>query len=389
MATSVKNESSVFIEKEVTEGTYVAESSGASAIEVLADGLEFTPSREVLERNNLTSTVETVVGRSGTKSMTGTVPVELRGGDSEGAAPEATDLWEALLGGMRSGTASTSKASGNTSTNIEIEDADISKYSVGDVVLIKEAGSYERRPISAVASGVGVAAITLEFALSFTPSASVVVAAFTTYYSSTGAPTLSATNYLGGVVREKALGCRPVSAEISNFSTGQLADVSFSLEGLTYEREVGTPLFTPTFSTALPPVILNSKIYQSGTELEVNEMSVSMNNTLGFKTSTASSNGKISSRITKFAVTGSINPYQDGTITNFTNFDTNAAFSLYSETANPSGTAGETEEHVSVWMPNCRAPELVTGDVDGLMTDEISYTAHRNLGNDTIFISFS
>jgi hypothetical protein len=84
----VKDEGSVFIEIEATEGTYQAEQAGASAVEVLSDGLEFSPSKELLERSNRTSTVETVVSRVGQKSMAGTIPTEFKAAATEGAEPE-------------------------------------------------------------------------------------------------------------------------------------------------------------------------------------------------------------------------------------------------------------------------------------------------------------
>ena len=393
MATVVSNEGSVFITEEITEGTYVAESSGSEVVEVLADGLEITPARELLERNNRTDSVEKVAARAGQRSVSGTIPTELKAGDSEGSAPDSDLLWKALLGGKRTGTASTSKASpAHTSTVIQIEDADISKYAVGDVVLVKESGAYELRPISAINSGAGVATITFPFALdNGAPSASVVIGAFTTYYvDSTNAPSLSVTNYLGGVLRQKAIGMRPISGEISNFSTGQLAEVAFGMEGLTFEKETGTPVASPTFGTALPPVILSSKVFQEGTEMVLNEFGVSIANTLGFKTSTADANGKISSRITNIDITGTMNPYQDSaSVALWDKFDDNTELSIFAETGNPSTTAGETSENIGIYMPTCRITEAADGDADGLMTDEFSFMAHRNLGNDSFFISFS
>lgn len=85
----VKNESSLALKQEVTEGTYVAPTSASDFIEVVADGVEFTLSRDLIERNNLTSTIETVAPRVGQKNVSGSVGVEATASSTEGNAPPA------------------------------------------------------------------------------------------------------------------------------------------------------------------------------------------------------------------------------------------------------------------------------------------------------------
>jgi hypothetical protein len=221
---------------------------------------------------------------------------------------------------------------------------------------------------------------------------SVEIAAATIYYHESGAPTLSVTNYLGGEIREKAIGMRPVSAELSNFSTGQLPEVAFSLEGLDFDREVGQPLFTPEYDSqqgAEAPIILCSKIYKDTTELTLNALTISFTNTLGFLTSTSSCSGKLASRITKFGVGFTINPYmEDDDVDLFTLFNDNDGFSLFGSAYNDGASPNEHLQACAFYMPNCRIPEITTGDEDGILTDQINGTAHRDLGNDTIFIAF-
>lgn len=392
----VTDEGVVFINKEVTEGLYVPEASGADAIEVLSDGLEFVESREILSRNNRTGTVETVAGLLGTKSVSGSIPVELKAKGIEGDAPESGILWEALLGGKRSGTSSVSKT-GHTVSRIEIEDADISKYKVGDSVRMKEsvfAGEDHVSAITAVDETGGAAFIDLLVPRLSSFTDNVVIGAFTTYFHLSNAPSLSVTNYIGGKIRQRLIGVRPTSAEIGSFSTGQLSDVNFAVEGLAYEdREVGTPLFSPIYDSdngVNPVVILNSKIYQNGVEVIVNNLSVSLTNTLAFLSSTGSVNGRINSRITKFETTGSFNPYmQDDNVEVFENFNCNKKFSIFARTQNEDCDApGEFEDGIAFYVPNARNSELGVGNEDGVVTDEITFTGHKTLGNDQFFVSF-
>lgn len=389
----VADEGSVFVEKEAQEGQYSPESSGQKAIEVLSDGLEFSPSKELLERNNRTSTVEQVPSRVGQKSMTGTIPVELRAGSTEGAAPEANDLYEALLGGKRTFTATISGV-GHTTQRVQLVDGDGAKYKVGDIVKIKEfaeSGAEDHvSPIVAVSETLGNNYIDLLVPAAAAFSDNVEIAAGVTYFHQSGAPTVSVTNYIGGKIREKAIGMRVTSAELSNFSTGQLPQVSFSLEGLSYEREVGQPLFPVEYDTSLPPVVLCSKVYQDDVELVLNNFGMTMTNTLGFLTSTASKNGKISSRITDLVTTFTANPYmEDDDVAQFDKFDKNTPFSIFGSSQNLSeASINEKFEVVAFYLPNCRSTEIATGDEDGIHTDAISGQAYRSLGNDSVFLGF-
>lgn len=390
----VKDEGSVFIEIEATEGTYQAEQNSNSAVEVLSDGLEFSPSKELLERSNRTSTVETVVSRVGQKSMAGTVPTEFKAAATEGAEPETGALYEALLGGKDVLVERTS-LTGHSTTKIFLSAGDELQYKKGHIVKIKQSeisGEDHISPIAEVDSTPGVESITLLIPYGVAFSDNVKVAAGINYFHDSDAPTLSVTNYLGGEIREKAIGMRPVSGELSQFATGQLPEFSFSLEGLGYEREVGQPLFSPAYDSqdgAEPPVVLCSKVYKDSTELTLNSLSISINNTLGFLTSTASCQGKISSRITQMSCGFTINPYmEDDDVDLFNIFDNNEGFSIFGSANNYGASDDEKEQVVAFHLPNCRIPEIATGDEDGILTDQINGTAHRDLGNDTIFIAF-
>lgn len=390
----VADRGSVAVEIEAVEGQFQAEQSGESFLEVLSDGLEFSPTKDLIERNNRTSTIETVASRVGQKSMSGSIPVEFRAGDTEGAAPEYDALLQALMGGKRSAAASTS-LTGHSSTEIYVDGADISKYKVGDTVKIKEydasAGVDEDHvsPIVAVDDSLGVEKITLLVPYSRAFTDAVEIGAFTTYYHQSGAPTLSVSNYLGGEIREKAIGMRASQCDLNNFSTGALPDLSFGLEGLDFDREVGQPLFTPEFPDSLPPIVLCSKVYRDSTEVQVNNLGLSITNAIAFLTSTASCSGKIRSRITNFAASGSFNPYmEDDNVTNFDFFDDNTSFSIFGSSNNYGANEKEKLENVAFYLPKCISTEIATGNEDGVLTDAISYTAHKDKGNDTLFLSF-
>ena len=165
---------------------------------------------------------------------------------------------------------------------------------------------------------------------------------------------------------------------LNNFSTGQLADFSFKMEGLDFDHSLTAPSYTPSYDSALPAIVLSAYVYQDGTALAINELNFSVENSIAYKTSTASANGKISSRLTGRTVSGSINPYkQDDSIANFNKFKNNTEFSLFGYMAVPNGTDGEFKDVVAFYMPNCLITEYSEGDQDGLLQEQLSFSATR------------
>ena len=385
MATGmVKNNSVLGVMEEVTEGTYLVPAAATNFIQPLQDGFDLNMTRELIERGLLNASPGKETPRLGQRSVSATLPVEFRASGLEGLLPDFDPLLKAALGAVRStATQTTTKAAGNTSTELQIEDADISDFAVGDSVVVLESGAHEVRPISAVDTTGGSASITFPFALdNGAPSASVVIAKFSTYLTAaTGHPSLSLSYYWANTMRQAANGCRVTSMSLDNYTVGQVATLGFGLEGLTYEDELdGAAPFTPTFDTGIPPILLSACIFRAGVSLEINTFGLNLTNTLGFTTSLCSANGKVSSRITDREIAGTINPYKDDTATTFfDDWNDGTEFSLFAYAFNPSSTAGEFTlgSVTAIWLPQCFGSELQTQDLEGLLVDQMSFRATR------------
>ena len=193
----IRNLTVIGLEEEVTQGTYVAPSAATSFIQPLP-GFSWTPAREELPRQILDGSIGQPTPIKGIRSVTASLPVELRGSGVEGGQNDYHSLTKAALGNNRSSASSTTKT-GNTATVLQILDADIGKYAVGDIVLVEEAGAFEMRPISAVDTTASAANITLAFALdNGAPADNVDISAFQTYYTDeTTHPALSLSGTLG------------------------------------------------------------------------------------------------------------------------------------------------------------------------------------------------
>lgn len=385
MVYTIKKNTKVAIVEETTEGTEKAYTSGAAFLAVLADGVSLEPSRDLLDRNILNSSIGRSTPRNGMRSVSVTIPVEAKAHQTAGSAPEYGGLVEGALGATRNLTgAVTSKASGNTTQVLAIEDADISKFAVGDVVKVLESGAHFVAAIQSRVTTGGAATITLSRAAGSTFSNSVQVEKFTTYYpANDGHPSFTvhksveATTSQSGR-QEKAIGCKVTSMSLSNFSTGQIPEFSFSLEGTDYNFVLGTDGYAATYDTSLPPIALSACLYVDGAQVDVNDFEFTVDNSLGFITSTCSENGKIASRITERQVTGSFNPYKlSDDIDFYTMFEDGTEFELFVYAANPAATAGEKQEVVGFYFPNCLITAYTEGDQDGNLQEQISFSATR------------
>lgn len=401
MGFTIKENTKVAVEVEVTEGTHVDPTSGASFIQPLSDGLEITPAKELLDRNNLNASIGKSTPRTGLQSVTGTIPVEMKAqGTAEGGEPEYGPLLEGCLGTKRTVTTTTMSdaddAGGNaySDTIIRLADADAGKYNVGDVVVTKRVGAFHTSPIASVNNTPGQVEIVLEVA---DPAGAYVdgieIAALTTYFTAnSGHPSLSITKYVEDAVKELATGAKCTSMSLNNFTTGQLADMGFGFEGLSFSRALEAPAFTPSFDPALPPVILEACVYQNGNKIAINELTLSVENTLGFITSTCEPSGKQGSRITERTVSGTINPYkQDDNIDDFNRFNSNETFSLFARAYNPTSTDGEYEEVVSFYLPSCLITEIGEADQDGVLQETLTFSANRGSdgSQEEVYVSFS
>lgn len=372
---------------EDTEGEYKAPVAGNEFIQTLTEGSEMSRSKQLLERNVFTASIGQTAPRTGMFEVSGSLAVEAKSAQVEGEEPQFDGLMQSALGDRRQLTSPVTTGSGHTTSVINIADADES-FAVGDIVLIKEDDAFHVSPISAVSSS----SITLLVPAENAFSNAVVVAKHTTYIcADSGHPALSISRYLEGTILQAGIGCKVSSLALENFSTGAIPNFKFGFEGLNFDSSLTPIPATPSYDTNLPPIMLAGKVFMDGAEIDVNELSFSLENTLGFKTSINAENGKTSSRATERTISGSFNPYMaSDSMANYNKFKDNTSFSIFAYAKLPSATEGEFSGIVAVYMPNCLITELSEADNDGLMQDNITFSANRGTAGDKpeIYITF-
>ena len=393
MGFSIKNNIKVAVTKETAEGVYQAPTD-TDFITSLEDGLEINGTKESLDRNILGLGLTKAQPRTANRTVTGSIPVEYKSSGVEGDAPEYGILMESALGGVRQNTVDVTTTTGHTDTVLNIDDADIANFNIGDIILIKEAGAFHLSPITAVDTTIGAANVTLLVgnpgAVAFTDG--VDIAQFTTYFTAdSGHPTFSITKYIEDNIKTIGTGARVNALSLESFTANQTASWNFGFEGLDFETSVEALTNNPIYDTALPPIIASACIYKNGVELPVSELSIGLENTIGTITSTCAKSGKLASRISERTVTGTMTPYISCDDVNIQQeFENDELYSIFGFAYNPTMVDGEYHEVVAFYIPNANTTELAEGDLDGVLQHNITFSASGGAtGTETqLFITF-
>lgn len=391
MGFSIKTNTKVAVAKETTAGVYQAPSD-TNFITVLEDGLELNGTKESLERNILGTGLTKAQPRTANREISGNIPCEFKASGIEGDAPEYGPLIESALGSVRTSGNSVITETGHTTTQLNISDADITKFKQGDIVMVKEAGAFHLSPITIVDETASAANITLLIPASSSFSDNVEIAKFTSYVAAdSGHPTYSVTKFVEDNIKTEGIGCRTSSMSVEGFSANELASWSFGIQGLDFDTKVEALANNPSYDSSIPPIIVEACIYKNGVKLPVSEMSFSVENSIANITSTCSPSGKLGSRVSERNITGSMVPYVENDNVDIQNeFNNDSLYSVFGYAYNPTPTTGEYNQVVAFYMPNCSTTELTEGDNDGVLTHNLSFSASGGTdGTQTpLFITF-
>lgn len=373
----LKKSGKIAIEKETTEGVYQGNPAATSFIKANSENVVIGKSKEELTRELLGDGIGASASEQGLTTATGSITMPLACASTEGGLSPMGLSLESLLGSAKtvatinctSTTASTLTAPGHT-------------YVKGDIVVVKEAGAFEARPIASVLGDV----ITLAFALSSDPSDTVAIAGIRIYScADEGHPSLSITQFLGDAgadtIAKLMSGAKCIGASFDNFVTGQLGEIAFTYEGLEMNRVNQAPT-TPVYTQVNSTKIKGGLIFQNGAVFKINELGLAIQNTVSAISNTKE--GKVALKVIKREVTGKFNPYLvtgAAGLAQYQIFDSNAPFSLFVSHSNPTAVAGENENFICLYLPVCRMTTIEDGDYNSIITDNVAFKA--NVGSDT------
>jgi hypothetical protein len=384
----LKNSSLFAVVQESTEGVAELPSVGTEFIQVL-DAVESTPAKELIERAVITPNKGKIQPRVSTSSVAGSIPTEFKGSGTEGQAPETDVLWKSLLGVRRDISARITTGTGHSTNTLNIVGHSLE---VGDIIVILEANNYWA---AAVESVDGVDDITFYPTAPFTPSDGVELAKTVTYRAEGNAePSFTFNAYWGNEILQQDAGCKVSSCSIENITTGQTPNANFAYEGLSFDESDASAAIAPSYDPALPPLALSMVVAYNDVCLDMNELSLSIENTISFLTSVKSEDGRVSSRVSERSVSGSLTPYMDDTdLTLFDIFKDNQAAPLFVTAYNVDpANDGQFElgSMVAYYCPNTLITGLTKGDQEGTLTRPVEFQANTGATGDKIeiFVGF-
>ncbi len=382
MGTILLEDSIFAVNVEVTEGTAVFPGSASDGFcQLKRSGAMVEGDRETKERGIFTGTLADADPRLGIRRGKGEFEVEMRASGTEGTVPDYDVLMQGILPNLNTIGSRITTKTGNTGTVLQIQDADIASLPLGACIVVLAASDYWPCVVTARVTTGGSATVTISPAHTGSFADSVQIAKSKTYLAAdSGHPSMTATAYWGsgasgGGIKEWIYGARVSSLTMDKFSTGELPAFKFALEALGFGLAAATDApYTPTYDSGLPGVVLSSKIFKDGTEVNVENVGLSINQPLAFLKATGSANGLISGRAAgtrKISV--KLAPYTDGTsVANFTNWEAGTDFSLFGYTAIPHATNRVTLGSVVMfYVPNCFIKKPMLKSFEGVMTDEI------------------
>lgn len=382
-----KNFTKLGIMIEDTEGLYKAPATDTDFIETLEDGATIEQSKEKIERNVMSGNRIRKNFRLGKETASGNTPLEAKAGDTPGTAPKYTELHEAA--GMGKSGLAARVTSGTSHTTTLINVASTTGLVAGDIVLVKESElSANADHISPIASIVSNTSITLLIPASnaFTDNVEIEASVILRLDESVN-KTVSVTKIYEGDEKEQRLtGGRVSNIQLQNWTTGQTPQWLCDLVGLGVNKVLNSSAFSPEYDDGQPPLILNSCIFKNTSQLEINEFTMAIGNPVTIKSSTCSSNGNVSSRGTgKNIISGSFNPYASQNAVQF-KLDEDE-YSVFGYAYNPTANDGEKSQVIAFYIPKVKSDTSVDADVDGLLTNAVTFEATPDDYTDSIVIA--
>lgn len=382
-----KQNATLAIEIEDVEGVNQGTPAATSFIKANADAVVMNPLIEELTQNLLGSGIAANKSNHGLKSGQGSIGMPMATSLTEGGVAPISKSIYSLLGKENVFASLTTTAATTTVLTFAAPHGLVKN----DVVIVKTAGAFEKRPIESVTS----LTITLKWALSVAPDAITDLAAFRMYKPSCTSPSLTITQYLGtcddgaDAIIETLEGAKTESMSFDSFVTGQNAAISFNYQAIRYTKSNGAAP-SPSYTQAESSAVINALIFQNGQVFSINEFGLSIQNTLSKISDTK--NGVTSIKTTARMTSGKINPYQvsgSSGLAQYNRFNANESFSLLVSKSNPTATEGEDKNVTTVWMPNCQIQGIEKGDYNSFITENVSFKAFSTDTEEDVYICIS
>lgn len=229
---NIQTRSSVLaIKAETTEGTPVKPTAGTDAVALQPD-FAMEAAFDILSNDELKSSIGKAKPILGSENPTASFSHYLRSSGVEGQAPNYGLLFKAMLGDQSTASTQYNTVSSSTTSIVKVDTGEGATFERGEFLLIKDGtNGYSIRPIHSISGD----NLTLGFNLATAPGTGIDLGKCVLYKpANLSHPTLSIWHYLGndGAIQLMS-GARVTGIDI-DLTAGQLANASYSLEGIEY-----------------------------------------------------------------------------------------------------------------------------------------------------------
>jgi len=187
---------------------------------------------------------------------------------------------------------------------------------------------------------------------------------------------------------EQLVGCLVSSMSVT-IETGAIAKFSFEMQALEALRTATTKAsHLPDYEEVQGLTGFNVETYLGSSLVDANNLEISVEDEVSEKKSFKEESGKIGSIVRKRTITGTVNPYADGTVDLYNALNNLTDYKMMVVIGQKDSGGFILGRTVAFFMPQIMITQTKTGDIDDNMIEELNFSAHTGAsGNKLEFVA--
>lgn len=188
---------------------------------------------------------------------------------------------------------------------------------------------------------------------------------------------------------EQVIGCLVDSIGIT-VDTGAISKMAFTLAGLKSARTATTASsFIPSYENVQGLTGFCVDLFFGSTRVDANSLAVNIANEVTEKRSFKECSGKIGSIVRNRSVSGTVNPYADGSVTYYNALNALTDYDVMLVIGKKDAGGFIVGQTVGIYMPQVMITQDKTSDIDDNMIEDIAFVAHSGTDGSKVDIVVS
>lgn len=175
---------------------------------------------------------------------------------------------------------------------------------------------------------------------------------------------------------EQVIGCLVSSLGI-NITTGQIAKLNFDIQGLKGARTALTAApYNPSYESVQGLTGFCIDMFIGSVQIDANAFTLTVADEIVEKQSFKECSGKIGSNVRKRSITGTINPFADGSVTYYNALNNLTDLDLMLVVGKKDADGFMIGQTVGIYLPQIAITQDKSADIDDNLIEDINFTAH-------------